>query len=306
MRVAKPVMDISKGAGVVGNTLPALLSSTVVNTVPDWNATTAYTTGQEVVYGFYVWIAASPSTGEIPSDSNTANWTKKRASNYYAMFDGTTNNRTIYDGTNFVVEISAQGVNSLGFFSVYATSINVLMTDPIAGVVYNETLALNINSEGVTDGYTYFFLPIPEEGTTVDRVLLNLPPYPSSTIQITFNAGNDAYIGMLAAGTTRDLGMANFGTSVSINDFSTKETNQFGDATVVERIFTKNVDYDVTMRTGLVETAQSLLSSYRATPCMWIGDENRGSTIVYGFIDDFDLVLSNWTTSSLSLKIEGL
>lgn len=306
MRVSRPVMDLSKGTGVVGSTLPALLSTTVVNTVADWNSGTAYSIGDEAVYGFYVWIAASANTNEIPSETNTANWTKKRASNIYAMFDGTTNNRTIYDGTNFTVEISASGVNSLGFFSVYASSIDVTMTDPTAGVVYDETLQTNINSEGVIDGWTYFFLPIPEEGTTVDRAVLYLPPYPSATIAITFNSATNAYIGMLVAGTARDLGIANFGTSVSINDFSTKETNIYGDATVVQRVFTKNVDYDVTVPTGNVEATQSLLANYRATPCMWVGDENRGSSIVYGFIDDFDLVYSNWTTSALSLKIEGL
>lgn len=306
MRVAKPVMDLSKGTGVVANTLPALISSTVVNTVSDWVVSTPYTTGEEVVYGFYVWIAVQASTGEVPSESNTANWFKKRASNYYAMFDGTTNNRSVADGSNFVVTISANNVTSLGFFSVYATEISVVMTDPLAGVVYNETLNTDINSEGVIDGWTYFFLPFPDDSTTVDRVLLDLPPYYSSEIEITLTSNTDAQIGMLVAGTTRDLGVANFGTSVSINDYSTKEKNIYGDFTVVDRIFTKNVDYDVTVNTRAVESTQNLIAAYRATPCMWIGDETRGSTIIYGFLDDFSLVLSNPTVSNLSLKIEGL
>lgn len=306
MRVARPVMDLSKGAGVVGDTLPALISSTVTNDVADWVETTPYTALEEVVYGFYIWIAVQASEGEIPSDSNTANWIKKRASNMYAMFDGKTSNRTSFDGSDFTVVISANNVTSLGFFSVYATSIDVVMTDPTIGVVYSKTLNTDINSEGVIDGWTYCFLPFPDENSTVDRVLLDLPPYYSAAISITFNASGNAQIGMLAAGTARELGVANFSTSVSITDYSTKEANVYGDVGIVERVFTKNVDYDVTVNTRAVETTQNLLAAYRATPCMWIGDETRGSTITYGFMSDFDIVLSNPTISNLSLKIEGL
>jgi hypothetical protein len=115
-----------------------------------------------------------------------------------------------------------------------------------------------------------------------------------------------ARIGEFVMGRVRQLGVSNFGTSVSIQDYSRKERDQFGNTIIVERKFTKSADFDVTVETAQVFAVQNQLAKIRATPVVFIGDEARASTVVYGFFRQFNIVLDNPSISSCSIEVEGL
>jgi hypothetical protein len=111
---------------------------------------------------------------------------------------------------------------------------------------------------------------------------------------------------LIVFGRTTNIGVSNFGTSVSIMDYSRKERDEFGRPIIVERNFTKQVSYDVTCETSSVGRVQRILASIRALPCVWIGDEDRPETVVFGYYNDFNIVLSTPSLSDCSIDVEGL
>ena len=55
-----------------------------------------------------------------------------------------------------------------------------------------------------------------------------------------------------------------------------------------------------------LDAVESALSAYRATPLVWIGNDNLYTAlIVYGFYRDFDINISYPAQSDCSLSIEG-
>lgn len=278
-------------------------STAAISTRPNWSNVTAYVAGNEVYYNFKDWIALASSTNVTPGTDATK-WLEIGASNRYAMFDGVINNVTTATGILDVRVTPGQVVNAVSLFQVTANTVQVQVIDPSEGVVYDETRNMQ-DTTFVVDWYSYFFEPV---SLITDISFTNLPAYGAADIRVIANAGtgNPAIIGECVIGKQRTLGVTNFNTSVSIQDYSRKETDQFGNISVVSRPFAKKADYDVTLETASINYVQRALAEIRTTPTVFIGDGNRPETIVYGFYRSFNIVLSTPSISDCTIEVEGL
>jgi hypothetical protein len=280
-------------------------ASNVAITETLWTAGT-YTLGQERYVGTRLYKVIVASTTANPTVGVTAtppSWQDIGAINRFKMFDQVVNTQTTRTGLIDVSILPGTIINALAMFDLNGVSTTITMTDPIEGVVFNETKSLQDNTI-IIDWYSYFF----ESITTVsDVVFLGLPAYGGATTRIQVNAGaGTAAIGEVVIGKQRNLGVSNFGTSVSILDYSRKETDQFGNTVVETRPFSKRADFDVTVETGAVAAVQKALADIRTTPTVFIGDEDRAETIVYGFYRGFNIVISTPSISDCSIEVEGL
>lgn len=284
---------------------PAMIvdSNAAVSTRTAWNSATAYVINDEVYYNYKDWIALAASTNVAPGTDATK-WLEIGASNRYAMFDGVINNVTSATTTLDVTVDPGLVVNSLSLFQVSANTVQVQVIDPVEGIVYNRTENMQ-DTTFVVDWYSYFFEPIANK---TDITFTDLPAYGSANIRMVANAtvGEQAIIGEAVIGRQRKLGVTNFNTSVSIQDYSRKERDQFGNVLVVERQFAKLADYDVTVETSVVNLVQKSLADIRTTPTVFIGDPDRPETIVYGFYRNFNIVLSTPSISECTIEVEGL
>lgn len=283
---------------------PAILTSSNVteNDYAAWSNVTAYVIGNRVIYNHAVYESLTSNTNKQP-DTNPTDWLYVSATNRYRMFDDVIGNVTSRSGTIEVTLEPSQLTNAVSFFGLSGNTVNVTVTVPGDGEVYNRTEPLQDNTS-VVDWYSYFFEPIIQRG---DITFLDLPQYGDPTIDITIDAGaGTAMCGECVVGRQRLLGATNFGTSVSIQDYSRKETDQFGNVTVVQRRFTKRADFDVTVNTNQVSAVQRALAEIRTTPTVFIGDEDRAETVVYGFYRGFSIVLDAPSISSCSIEVEGL
>lgn len=284
---------------------PAMIvdSNAAVSTRSAWNSATAYVINDEVYYNYKDWIALAASTNVAPGTDATK-WLEIGASNRYAMFDGVINNVTSATTTLDVTVDPGLVVNSLSLFQVSANTVQVQVIDPVEGIVYDRAENMQ-DTTFVVDWYSYFFEPIANK---TDITFTDLPAYGSANIRMVANAtvGEQAIIGEAVIGRQRKLGVTNFNTSVSIQDYSRKERDQFGNVLVVERQFAKLADYDVTVETGVVNLVQKSLADIRTTPTVFIGDPNRPETIVYGFYRNFNIVLSTPSISECTIEVEGL
>lgn len=280
-------------------------ASNVAITETLWTAGT-YTLGQERYVGTRLYKVLVASTTDNPTVGVTLtppSWQDIGAINRFKMFDQVVNTQTTRTGLIDVNVLPGTIINALAMFDLDGVTTTITMTDPIEGVVFNETKSLQDNTI-IIDWYSYFFESIT---TRSDVVFLGLPAYGSATIRIQVDAGaSTAAIGEVVIGKQRNLGVTNFGTSVNIRDYSRKETDAFGNTIVETRPFSKRADYDVTVETGAVAAVQKALASIRTTPTVFIGDEDRAETIVYGFYRGFNIIISTPSISDCSIEVEGL
>jgi hypothetical protein len=280
-------------------------ASNVTITETLWTAGT-YTLGQERYVGTRLYKVLVSSTTDNPTVGVTLtppSWQDIGAINRFKMFDQVVNTQTTRTSLIDVSVLPGTIINALAMFDLDGVTTTITMTDPVEGVVFNETKSLQDNTI-IIDWYSYFF----ESITTVsDVVFLGLPAYGGATTRIQVDAGaSTAAIGEVVIGKQRNLGVTNFGTSVSILDYSRKETDEFGNTVVETRPFSKRADFDVTVETGSVAAVQKALADIRTTPTVFIGDEDRAETIVYGFYRGFNIVISTPSISDCSIEVEGL
>lgn len=287
----------------------ALVSSNVAEAdYGAYNPATEYGLGDRVivvaadVHLVYESLQAA-NTGHTPADE-PAWWLEIGATNRWKMFDGSFNSQTTNADAIEAVLQQSERVNSVTLLNISAAEVQITVTDPVDGVVYDETESLVYDS-GVNDWYAYFFEPIIRRG---DFFTGDLPAYAAAEVAITLTAaGETVACGEVILGLAREIGKVEYGgASVGIRDFSVKDQNDFGDYTIVERAFSRRGSFNFWVDGGLTDELVRLLSLYRATPIVYVGIDRYRSTIVYGFFRDFSVVIAYPTHSFCNLEVEGL
>lgn len=277
----------------------------------EFNIGTSYALGDRVMvttvgtHSIYVSLQAG-NTGNQPQDDDLIApvfWARESATNKWAMFSDQISDQTELSNEIIIVLTPSALINGLSFFNIDAQEITIVMDDPGDGEVYNETFTM-IDAAGINNWWSWYFEPITRQSTLA---VLDLPPFANATITVTItNTGGVAKCGLLSIGSQQMLGDALHGTGIGIIDYSRKERDTFGNPVVVERNFSKRTSYIVRVDTSYASAVQNILANFRTTPLTYIGDVNIPGTIVYGFYKDFNTILSNPSTSLLSLNVEGL
>lgn len=273
---------------------------------PEWVISTPYVATDKVIRDHKIYECLIGNTGYPPetnSSGATPKWMYLGYDNRWKMFDSVVGSRTAR-ADEITVTIEPGVVDSIAFLDVVATEINVVMTDPTEGIVYQETIDM-VSGSVVVDGYTYFFTPIIMDDAAV---LLGVPPYVNATIAITISyPGGTTEIGTLAVGMQRDLGVTQYNPEISINDYSKKQVDEFGNYYVLRRAYSKRMRVDLVLPNEQVDGLQRTLASYRTTPVVWVGtDEGFSSMIIYGFYKSFKIVIPGPSWSECALEVEGL
>jgi hypothetical protein len=291
-------------------TAEKLISSNVaLSDYPAWDADRTYQVGERVHHRpgaaalVYDFEAVNQSTAVEPGLDGAQSWVRVGASKRFSAFDAVLGAGASQPNTVEFVVRPGGVINAVGLFGVRGITARVQVFDEVDGVFYDNTYTLQ-NSGLVTNWYSYFFEPF---RPTEEVVMLDLPLIRNAFIRVTIDAGaGEAQIGEAVFGQQKLIGVTNFGTSVSINDYSRKERDEFGQVSVVSRRFAKTASYDVTVQTNTINEVQQVLASVRATPTVYIGSLQRPETVVYGFYKAFNIVISSPTVSSCSIEVEGL
>lgn len=290
MRVIKPI--------AIGDA--QLTSSNVPETeYPAWVAGT-YALGVRRIKDHHIYESLGVANTTDPSDATK--WLDLGFTNRWRMFDNKVESLTSNPGTIVVTIKPGAVVNSLALFNLKGKSVTVTMIDALEGEVYRK--AVSLVDAAVTNWYDWFFEPV---GIRTDVVVLDMPPYGSANIVVTIDAGPEvAAVGHMVVGAAKQIGTALYGSSVGINDYSRKTTDDFGNTVVIQRSFSNRADFDVSLDTADVTKIRRLLADLRATPVVWIGEETYEATILFGFYKDFQIVFSGPTVSDCSITVEGV
>lgn len=279
-------------------------NSAVDEALPQWAAGT-YSQGDEVIYERKIYEVLASSTTDRPDLGvlkTPPSWLDVGAVNSWRMFDELIETQSTA-ATELAVQIQAGSVvTAVSAFNVSAVTMTVRMTDPDAGVVFEETRTLA--DVGVSNWWEYFFKPIDRVS---DVIFSGLPSYPMATIEVIFSEPTGtAAVGFLTLGLQVELGMTLSGVSAGIIDYSRKTTDEFGRTTIVRRGFSKRAEYDVAVDTAQTGRVQRILAGVRSKPVVWIGDKDKEATIVIGFFRDFNINVRGVCMSDATISVEGL
>jgi hypothetical protein len=239
-----------------------------------------------------------------PAPGATSNyWIKVSSTNRWKMFDESVSTRTTNSGTVDVTMDVVGHVTAVACLNVDTASVQVIMTDSVAGEVYNSTETMT-STVGINNWWNYFFKPIIKKQ---DVLFSDLPSYSGAEIQVIFTkTGGMVEVGSLVLGTVNEFGDTQYGMSVGIIDFSVKQSDTFGNVTVVKRGFKKKASLTTLIDNNEVDQIVNLLTEFRAIPVVYEGSDQFGSSLIYGFYRDFDVVVSYPTASLMDIEIEGL
>jgi hypothetical protein len=127
----------------------------------------------------------------------------------------------------------------------------------------------------------------------------------SISVTITAISGS-AKLGACIIGLTKTLGDTQYGASVGIQDYSVKTRDSWGNYTILERAYNKRANFTVNVDNNGVDRLENILSGYRATPILYIGADDYGSTAVLGFYKDFSIAIGYFSYSVCTIEVEGL
>ena len=287
-----------------------LVSSNIPeNDYAEWAIGTTYSVGNRVIvlstHKIYESLIGS-NLGNDPTTDDGTKWLTLGATNRWRAFDQKIGDHVSNtDSIEYVLSDPNSNVTAISLFGLVGVSANVTVTSDTDGEVFNQTVSL-IDNRNIDDWYTYFF---EEQVQRQEAQFLNIPPYIGSDVQVTVSAvsGETAELGQLVLGFLSGIGLTTYGTSISIEDFSRKEVDDFGNFIVVERAYAQLADFDVRFPTANARKIQRTLAAYRATPIVYIGsDDVSYGTTIYGFYRRFDLTLETPSYSFGAIEVEGL
>jgi hypothetical protein len=283
-------------------------SNVVENDHAEWAIGTTYALGAKVIVLSTHAIYESAGDGNVGNDptTDTVNWFTTGATNRWKAFDKkisdpTTNTTSI----TYNLQDAASSVTALAFFGLAGTSVNVTVTTAAGAEVYNVTKSL-VETDGVTDWYSYLFL---ESSVKTEVQFLSIPPYLNADVDITITTatGQTAKVGQIVLGYLTSFGITTYGTSLSIEDYSSKEVDAFGNFIITERAYSNIADFNIKFLTSDARRIQNTLANFRAKPLVFLGSNNTAYGLtLYGFYKRFDLTLETPSYSFGSVEIEGL
>jgi hypothetical protein len=212
--------------------------------------------------------------------------------------------KTVAASGNIVANfVPAAVTNSAALFGVDAESVNFTMTDPIDGEVYNQTYSM-ISDSGINEWYSYFSEPIVRQSTIA---IFDLPAFPAATLTITVTDSVAASCGESVIGTQFIIGDSQNGASFGIVDYSEKAVDTLtGNVTIKIGANKKISDIQVQIDTSRFTEIDRELTAVLNTPIVWVPTEEITGTIIYGYYNNFNTMISGPTRSTCFLQLEGL
>lgn len=289
-------------------TTDAILTSSNIpeDEYPAWVSGTSYTALDKVIYEHKIYERIVTGAGTTTPDLDQINWLDDGYTNRYRMFDNIMSSVSSRTGGIEFTLTPNQVVNGIALLNVNASTVRVVMNDPVEGVVYDRTKELR-SSSNVIDYYSYFFAPLINLGDLDTAIFLDLPNKPTATITVYVSAGSGLVeVGEVVYGMQYVVGRTNYGTAIGIKSYSRKEVDEFGKVTVIKRKNSKYADYDVDIDNVNLASVQRLFADIDSVPCVFIGNPEMEELIVYGFYSDFKATISFPTVSKCTLRVEGL
>ena len=237
-------------------------------------------------------------------------WVEYSASNPWQPFYGSVGNAA-KSVTNIQYVITpGQPITGLALFKIVGADATVTL-ESAPGVPIGDPISYSMTlSPGVIDWFTYFFNEIDVIDSVVD---FDLPlagiQNPIITIDIDAAEGDPVELGEIVLGEAVDIGFTQKDFSLGIVDYSTKNTDDYGNITILPRSFSQKANVRVLVLKENINYISRTLTIIRSQPIVWglLDDvEFIDTVLIYGYLKDYNMAVPNPRWASLTLQIEGL
>jgi hypothetical protein len=318
MQVLKPaVLTTGPGAGL------HIVSTNVVESADTpWTAVSAtYTLNATVKYLNirYVCVLAYTSAINYPNAVGSTFWVSLGPTNVWAPFDTQTSTSATVNEATMIYRLKpntpCNGLAVIGITGALSVNLSVYTN----GGALVGSFTQNLDNTPITDWYTYwtadfqvasdvYFGAYPQTDGSVGLDLAGLSDAEYLITITRSTGGTNVTCAGIVVGKSYQIGDVQYGATSGIIDYSIKSTDTFGTTTLVRRAFAKRASYTLMIDNTQLRLVHSLLSSLRATPCLWCGvsDVTYTPLTVWGFYKDFSINVAYPTKSTYSLEIEGM
>lgn len=283
----------------------SIVSNSLQETEAAWNSSTNYVAGNRVVDGYEgIYQALEDNINKQPS-LNATEWEYVYPANRWALFDNEIFTPSVGQ-QQIDVTFATGNMQGLALLNLNAGSVTVTVTSGLNGpVIYTSTQ----NLVGVVyDWYQYFFFD--PETQKISALFADMPTiYTNTYTRVVISGTTNVSVGSIVAGRLVTLGSAEQGFTTGIQDYSVKETDEFGQTIFVRRNFSKRMSGRVLVNNADLNRVQRVLYDLRAVPAVWIASQNPNleeALVVFGYYKDFSTDISYPNYSYCSLDIEGL
>lgn len=253
-------------------------SSVPEDDYPVWAAGPAYALGARVIRAHRIYESAADDNQGNDPQGLSGLWIDIGPTNRWAMFDQALGSLTEAEDMVAVSVEPAGTINGVALLDVTADTVRV-----IAG------------------GYDRTVAPAAKPGMVA---FLDMPAF-AGEVTVILHGDGPVSVGTLMLGTLLGLGNTEAAPTAAIIDYSRKETDDFGEVTLVERAWAKRMTARSLINTAAIDVVAGRIANVRATPALWIGNEALESVTIYGFFKDFSIEVGEHV-STLSLSVEGL
>jgi len=268
---------------------------------PAWDSDTAYAQYDMVVKDYTIYMSYI--------DDNTSNPTTDRLR---WLDKGKVNSRRLTDN---MISSQSEAPDMIEFtFSTLKGDIFALLNLKATKIWYRcsvddtvlkeETIYLQKNKDRSWSDYFFNDKFFKESHITSVPMAFNM----KVELKI-YNEGSIAKCGHVLVGKSQELGATIWGMDIGLNDYSTISTNEDGLTYLEQKPYAKINSYEVQVPKGMEDFVFDTLTSLRATPTLFLGDEFTNtytSTIVFGFYNSFSLTLENTTANTYTIDIQSL
>jgi hypothetical protein len=287
-----------------------ILFSNVPQPYSLWNIATNYAKGDTVVLddcGSVIYESLTSSNNGNDPATATLDWLPIGVSNYFAMFDDKNGTQTVNNGSIQIVVEFSELVNSVALINLSGVSLQLEAWSSEKDWTIDAPdmdLTIQLRDIGVSSWYEWFTYQI--KGIS-NYVNIDLPTFTAGVGRMTLDAGTgDAKLGSIVYGNQYYVGDTLIGLQAGIKDYSTKETDIFGDYLIVERDFKDTIRSRVAVPFAKTQQVKQLFAQYRAKPLVFVGAEEYEISQTYGFVQQFSVDLDNHATAYLDIEIQGL
>lgn len=271
---------------------------------PSWLNSNAYSTGDRVhvlaQLSIYERInAATPTVDAASPETDSTKWTRVGPMNVWRAFDDSVQSQA--EESDYLVYSLAPGVlhDALVLLNLEGIRVRVIIGDSD----YDQSQ--DLTNRVVGNWFEYYFS---EFEYRTDVVFRDLPIRINNRITVIVeNPGGRAAVGAIIVGRSKPIGQCLMGAEASINDFSVKTQDPFGNFKITQRPSSKRNNYAILVPKYRMNPVYRMLDAYRATPAVYIGIGNDYEPwILWGFFRNFTLVVQYQEYLLCNLEAESL
>lgn len=282
---------------------------------PGWDESVEYKSGDRVVRSHFIYSCLEEPEktvkGVDPLKSylgKGAKWQPVAPTNLYCCLDA----------QEYTQTVAPEGVQEMTLVAPWSRGCSAYALRNIAGhtahvkMVSNENVWIDKTFSlrgGCTNWYDFWFKPWEYIKNIYQTDVLPV----GGTLSVTIRGPRPA-LGTLLVGTQYDFGGKNgygktqYGASVRLSSYSSKEINELGKPVITSRYATGRVDIPLTVRPGDENRAWDILKRLESKPALWLGDNGTSSDPlnVFGYIDDSTLSYADCGRIPATIRINGI